>query len=120
MTATAPAHSKITICVALRDRIQNLDGKGALPDDSPIHQYWADLNCLSQTLPPPLRRDSRTGSNENTVITNDPGSKAPAGTAVERPISSVSPVEKCNELKKSHCVIPGQTWGTMHKLDDQE
>ena len=142
-------HSKETICAALRERIFNRDGKGPLPDDSPVQKYWEDLNCLSVHLPSlhagtladsssqvpkeakylPVTHDKIENNKldliapqtkDNHQIADIITSQESQDVAIVHGVIDTSTVEfRCNKLKRTHCIEIGFSWGTMYKESDQ-
>lgn len=136
------------MCAALRDRILNRDGKGPLPDDSPVQKYWEDLNCLSVHLPSLHVKPESSSSGgdpkdmthvieihdnnrsnepdpnmkediEIPIVDNSSPKKSQDEPTLSVDVDSSTPEFRCNKLKRTHCVEVGFSWGTMYKESEQ-
>ena len=116
--------TKIAVCVSLRDRLLNVHKQGFVPADSPVHQYWDELNCLAMNLPP-IGSAIPSTPQENTDNTQPAGTAVPAKKPtttkadVSMPdIESLRPDtdaarDACLQMKNTFNVVSGTSWGWL-------
>ena len=118
--------SKLDVCVALRDRLLNVQKVGFVPPDSPVHRYWDQLQCLGMHLPPPKilttedvnelsKQDLKLDIESEKPIVDEEEVIKPRmlGQIAKMNAGTSDAVAACQRMQKKYMVVTGESWGSL-------